>query len=247
MIRAYFGLRQNPFSHENIHLLSHQEEILQILKVHSRQGGLCLLLGEPGTGKSVIKEIIQKTADKKSVIASIGRTLHTYWNTIQILCGAFSVELESSPFKCEKKLIQEALALYREGKTLVTIIDEAHLLDMHTLRRLRLMFEEFPKNHNLILVGQPSLLYQMSLRVNQDIKSRVTYSVVLPKLNPDDITKFIHAQLDLMGLPHQVFSSEALHLITKSSEGILRRTRNLSASHLCSKRSEDRQRKLHLI
>lgn len=230
MIRAYFGLKQNPFSQENIQLLPHQEEIFEILKVHSQQGGLCLLLGEPGTGKSVIKDIIMKSSDKRSVVASVGRTLHTYWNTIQILCEAFSIELEPSPFKCEKKLITEALSLYREGKSLITIIDEAHLLELHTLRKLRLMFDEFPKNHNLILIGQPSLLYQMSLKVHQDIKSRVTYSVVLQKLNPDDITQFIFGQLDQMGIGHNLFSPDALHLLVKSSEGVLRRVRNLCLS-----------------
>lgn len=230
MIRAYFGLKQQPFTRENINLLPHQEEIFQILKVHSQQGGLCLLLGEPGTGKSVIKDEFVKSATKQSVVASVGRTLHTYWNTIQILCEAFAIELEPTPFKCEKKLITEALSLYREGKSLITIIDEAHLLEMHTLRRLRLMFDEFPKNHNLILVGQPSLLYQMSLKVNQDIKNRVTYSVILQKLNPEDLTHFIYGQLDQMGIGHNLFTQDTLHLLVKSSEGILRKARNLGLS-----------------
>ena len=53
------------------------------------------------------------------------------------------------------------------------------------LRRLRLLFEDFPKNHNLILVAQPQLLSNLQLIVNEDIKSRVTYSALLPKLAPD--------------------------------------------------------------
>ncbi len=232
MIRAYFGLKNNPFSNENFKLLPHQEDIFQILKVHSQQGGLCLLLGEPGTGKTAIKDFIKTSADKTCVVASVGRTLHTYWNTIQILCEAFNIQLESSPFKCEKKLILETLSLYRQGKSLITIIDEAHLMDIHTLRRLRLMFEEFPKNHNLILVGQPALLHNLSLKIHEDIKSRITYSVILPLLNPDDMIQFIYAQIDRMGLPHKTFSQNALHLIVRSSEGVLRKTRNLCLSSM---------------
>ena len=108
MIRAYFGLKRSPFDRENMELLPHQEDIFQILKVHSQQGGLCLVLGEPGTGKSVIKEAIRKKADKRSRVACVGRTLHTYWNTIQILCEAFEMEAEGSAFKSERKLIAEA-------------------------------------------------------------------------------------------------------------------------------------------
>jgi MSHA biogenesis protein MshM len=38
-----------------------------------------------------------------------------------------------------------------------------------------LLFEDFPKNHNLVLIGRPNLLANLDLGVNHDIKSRVTY------------------------------------------------------------------------
>ena len=56
MIRSYFGLSQDPFALRDIELLTHQQEIHDTLRVHSQQGGLCLVVGRPGTGKSVIKE-----------------------------------------------------------------------------------------------------------------------------------------------------------------------------------------------
>ena len=130
MIRAYFGLSQNPFARDNINLLKHQQEIYDILRVHCYQGGLCLLMGNPGTGKSIIKECLQQQADKKMVVVSIARTLHTYTNTLKILCSAFNVDFEGTHFKCEKRLIEEALTLHREGKSLVIIIDDAHLMEM---------------------------------------------------------------------------------------------------------------------
>jgi type II secretory pathway predicted ATPase ExeA len=113
---------------------------------------------------------------------------------------------------------------------LATIIDEAHLLDMDVLRKLRLLFEDFPKNHNLMLFGQSRLLANMSLKVNDDIKSRVTYSTTMLKLNPDDMETFILAQLDKAGLGHNIFTEEAISLIVRSADGILRRARNLCLS-----------------
>ena len=112
------------------------------------------------------------------------------------------------------------------------IIDDAHLMDVDSLRRLRLLFEDFPKNHNLILIAQPGLLSKLSLTVNDDIKSRVTYSVLIPKLNPDDMAAFITTQLDHVALAHSTFSDDALALIVRSSNGILRRTRNLCLGSL---------------
>jgi MSHA biogenesis protein MshM len=232
IIRSHFGLQDNPFSLNKISLLPHQEEIFQILQVHSQQGGLCLLLGEPGTGKSVIKEAVKQQANKHMIVVSVGRTLHTYCNTVKILCQAFQIELDGSDFKCEKRLIEEAFTINRQGKMLVTIIDDAHLMEIATLRKLRLLFEDFPKNHNLILVGQPSLLLNLSLNVNQDIKSRITYSVIMSKLNPEDLEKFVLAQLERIGLAHNTFTPDALALIIRSSEGYLRRIRNLCLSCL---------------
>lgn len=232
MIRAFFGLDTNLFSTDSINLLHHQQDIYDILKVHSQQGGLCLLMGDPGTGKTIIKEAIKLHADKRMVVITIARTLHTYINTIKILCSSFNIDFEGSYFKCEKRLIEEAFNLNRQGKMLITIIDDAHLMEIENLRRLRLLFEDFPKNHNIILIGQPALLYKMSLKVNEDIKSRVTYSVTMLKLAPDDMQQFILNQLDYAGLGHNTFTDEALALIIRSADGILRRAKNLCLSCL---------------
>lgn len=232
MIRAFFGLAQNPFSCENITLLKQQQEVYDTLKVHCQQGGLCLVMGEPGTGKTVIKEALKSFADKRMVVITVARTLHTYTNTIKILCQAFQIEERGEHFKCEKRLIEQAVSLNREGKMLVTIIDDAHLMEIQTLRKLRLMFELFPKNHNLILIGQTSLLSNLSLRINDDLKSRITFSTNMPVLNPDDMEQFILSEFDKVQLGHNVFTAEALALIVRSSDGFLRRARNLCISCL---------------
>ena len=232
MIRSYFGLEKNPFSMEHIELLPHQQEVYDILQVHAQQGGLCLIMGEPGTGKTVIKEAIKQQASKLMTVVSVARTLHTYTNTVKILCSALNIEFDGVSFTCEKRLIEEAFSLNRQGKTLITIIDDAHLMDMHTLRKLRLLFEDFPKNHNIILSGQPQLLYNLSLKVNDDLKTRVTFSTMMLKLNPEQVERFIFSQMDHAKLGHNTFTEDALSLIIRSSEGILRKARNLCLSCL---------------
>jgi type II secretory pathway predicted ATPase ExeA len=216
-----------PFALDDISLLPQQQDVYDILKVHCQQGGLCALMGDAGTGKSAIKEAIKQQADKTMVVVTVARTLHTYTNTIKILCQAFNIEWDGTHFSCERRIIEQAYALNREGKTLVIIIDDAHLMEISTLRRIRLMLEDFPKNHNLILVGQPYLMAMLALKVNDDIKSRITFSTTMLKLNSDDMNDFILAQLDKAGLGHNTFNDDALALIIRSSDGILRRAKNL--------------------
>lgn len=227
MIRSYFGLSRNPFAGEPTTLLPHQQTIFDTLRVHCQQGGLCLVLGEPGTGKTVLKEALKTFDPKRLITPTISRTLHTYFNTIKILSAAFQIEFEGCAFRCEKRLIEEAFRLNHLGRMIAPIIDDAHLMEIDCLRKLRLLFEDFPKNHNLILIGQPTLLSNISLTNNEDIKSRITYSVLMPKIAPDDMEAWILSELDKAGLGHNTFTQAALALIVRSSEGIIRRARNL--------------------
>ena len=232
MIRSHFGLQKNPFDAESPTLLTHQQEVFDILKVHAQQGGLCLVLGEPGVGKSVLKTALINHDPKRLITPVINRTLHTYHNTLRILCAAFQIEFNGQDHHCEKLLVQEAFRLHRAGKMLVPIIDDAHLMASDGLRKLRLLFEDFPRSHNLVLLAQPPLLQTLALTQNEEIRSRVTYSVMLPRLAPETIEAFVLGEFDRVGLGHNTFTPEALALVVRSGEGLLRRTKNLCVSSL---------------
>jgi len=232
MIRSHFGLQKNPFDNESPTLLAHQQEVFDILKVHAQQGGLCLVLGEPGVGKSVLKTALINHDPKRLITPVINRTLHTYHNTLRILCAAFQIEFNGQDHHCERLLVQEAFRLHRAGKLLVPIIDDAHLMQSDGLRKLRLLFEDFPRSHNLVLLAQPPLLQTLALIQNEEIRSRVTYSVMLPRLAPETIEAFVLGEFDRVGLGHNTFTPDALALVVRSGEGLLRRTKNLAVSSL---------------
>ena len=108
-------------------LLPHQQEVFDILKVHAQQGGLCLVLGEPGTGKSVLKQTLLTHDPKRIITPVVNRTLHTYHNTLRILCEAFQIEFEGRDHHCERLLVQQAFSVHRAGKMLVLSGTASHL------------------------------------------------------------------------------------------------------------------------
>jgi len=73
MIRAHFGLDQNPFGRQGLTLLSQQQEIFNTLRVHCQQGGLCVVVGDAGTGKSIVKQALCEH-DPKRMITPTGAT-----------------------------------------------------------------------------------------------------------------------------------------------------------------------------
>lgn len=172
MINAIWGITQTPFKRDQLTLLSQQKTIVDIIKIHAQLGGFSVVIGEPGVGKTVLREHIESLdKNRDCTVVSCSRTLHTYRQIIWQLAESF--KLETTEKAIESDLIQAAFAQVRERKTLYILIDEAHLLELIVLRKLRLLFERFPKNHNLVLLGQPELLHYLSLSTNKDIKSRM--------------------------------------------------------------------------
>jgi MSHA biogenesis protein MshM len=226
MIKSLFGISKEPFNRSDLTLLPQQKTILDMLKIHAQQGGFSVVVGEPGVGKSVLREHLEHLAnDRDTTVVSCSRTLHTYLQILQQLADSF--KMESAPHQLEKTIIQHAFNHVRERKTLYVLIDEAHLLDMPVLRKLRLLFEQFPKKHSLILLGQSDLLYYLSMIVNQDIKSRITYSAHLVPLSDGELESVILRELEQVKLGINTFDRGAVELILRSAQGNLRLCRNL--------------------
>ena len=231
MIKSVFGLTKEPFNREELNLLPQQKHIIDIIKIHAQQGGFSVVIGEPGVGKSVLREHVEALEKERDItVVSCSRTLHTYLNILKQLAESFKLDV---PVKdLEKALIHNAFHHIRERKTLYILIDEAHLLDMQVLRKLRLLFDRFPKKHNLILFGQRDLLHYLTLNVNQDIKSRITYSASILALNDDDLAQYIAKELEAVRMGINTFDEAAIELIIRSAQGNLRLCRNLCYASL---------------
>ena len=226
MIKSTFGLTKEPFNRTQLSLLSQQKAIFEIIKIHSQHGGFSVIIGNPGVGKSVLREHIEALGKEKDiVVVSFSRTMHTYTNILKQLAESFKLDVPDKAL--EKELIQVAYRHVRDRKTLYTLIDEAHLMDMHSLRKLRLLFDQFPKKHNLVLLGQRDLLHYLSLNVNEDIKSRITYSENILPLNDNDLEHYIIKELEAVRMGLNTFDGAATELIIRSAQGNLRLCRNL--------------------
>ncbi len=226
MMTSILGITKEPFNRSDLTLLPQQKQIFDIIRIHAQQGGFSVVIGEPGVGKSVLREHIEKlTNDRDTTVVSCSRTMHTYHHILRQLAESF--RLEATEKEMESALIKQAFNHVRERKTLFVLVDEAHLLEMQVLRKLRMLFEKFPKKHNLILFGQRDLLHYLTLNINKDIKSRITYSATIAGLNDEDMERYIVKELENVKLGINTFDSAAIELIIRSAQGNLRLCRNL--------------------
>ncbi|MFY7906560.1 MAG: ExeA family protein [Burkholderiaceae bacterium] len=245
MIKSSFGLTKEPFyRHElgnDVGLLPQQLEAIDMIKIHAQHGGFSVITGNPGVGKSVIgAHLTGLGKERDTVVVFFTQTMHTYGPILKQL--AESMQLGTVPMKdLEKELIQAAYRHVQAQKTLYIVIDEAHLLDIDVLRKLRLLFERFPAKHNLVLLGQPDLMYRLSMMCNEDIKSRISYSKQLLPLNDADLSGFIINELSAVGLGANTFDEAAVQVILRAVQGNLRLCRNLCYAALVAA-CMDRQR-----
>lgn len=230
MINAYYGITQTPFeTDENLEneLLTHQHKVYARVREQSNMGGLSVIVGEPGTGKTIFKQALLQLPNKRWHIVVLNRAIFSWNSFLQLLCEALEIETNGYGNKLEKEILAEVRKLNSRGKSLIFIIDDAHLIPGDLLKQIRLLLEDFPKNHNLVLIGQLELISLLKKRDLEEIHSRITMSEEFKPLSPDDIVRFIHRQLDRSGLPHNTFTEEAIHLINKVNRGNLRATKNL--------------------
>ena len=226
MIKSTFGLTREPFYRSDVALLAQQGEAMEMIRIHAQHGGFCIVVGNPGVGKSILREHIEQLGkERDTVVVSFTQTMHTYQPILKQL--AQSLQLSAAPGEIEKELVQAAYRHVQSQKTLYIVIDEAHLLDIAILRKLRLLFERFPKKHNLVLLGQPELMFRLSLGCNEDIKSRISYSRQVLPLHDEDLAKFIIAELAAVGLGAHTFDEAAIQVVLRAVQGNLRLCRNL--------------------
>jgi MSHA biogenesis protein MshM len=241
MIKSSFGLTQEPFYRSELGLLPQQSEAIEMIKIHAQHGGFSVIVGHPGVGKSVIGAHLEQLGkERDTVVVSFTQTMHTYQPILKLL--AQSMQLGTMAVKdLEGELVQAAYRHVQAHKTLYIVIDEAHLLDIGILRKLRLLFERFPKKHNLVLLGHTELMFRLSMMCNEDIKSRISYSKQILPLTDGDLSDFIVAELGAVGLGVNTFDEGALQVILRAVQGNLRLCRNLCYASLVAA-CMDRQR-----
>ena len=93
MINATFGITQSPFYRLQPELLAQQTQIFDILQIHIQQGGCSAIIGEPGVGKTVLRQHLEALGEhKRNTVVRFSRTLHTHQNILRQLAESFEID-----------------------------------------------------------------------------------------------------------------------------------------------------------
>jgi general secretion pathway protein A len=232
MYEAFFSLEDAPFvlTPDPRFLLrskGHHEILSTLIYGITSQKGLMALIGDVGTGKTVLCRALLRELPKDVKSALV---LNPYLSDTELLgtiLDDLGVERRGgSKGELMTVLSQYLLAAGAEGKTVVVILDEAQQLSVEALEQIRILSTLETATRKLlqiVLAGQPELEEKLKRQELRQLDQRIGIRCYLKPLSKKETFRYIEHRLRIAGLPGALpFARSALTRIYNHSRGIPR-------------------------
>jgi len=240
-LQAHFGLTRHPFGRDlapsQLFASAGHKEAVARLRWLIDQQAIGVLTGEVGAGKTVAARAATATLDasRHTIIYLPNPAIGARGIHHQLVAG-----LGGTPrFHRPALIAQTADLLAAENderrKTVILVVDEAHLLTAEQLEQLRLLTNADMDARSplaLLLLGQPTLRRRLKLGSFAALDQRITLRYHLDGLTLPETIDYIRHHLSLAGRSDQLFSDDAVTLIHAHARGIPRAINNLATAAL---------------
>jgi general secretion pathway protein A len=230
---AFFSLEDTPFvlTPDPRFLLrsrGHHEVLSSLLYGITSQKGLMALIGDVGTGKTLLCRALLRELPKDVQSALVLNPYLTDTELLGTILDDLGVDRRGGTTKGElmSALSQHLLAVGAEGKTVVVILDEAQQMSAAALEQIRILSTLETATRKLlqiVLVGQPELEEVLRRRDLRQLDQRIGIRCYLKPLSRKETFRYVEHRLRIAGLAGAVpFSRGALAQVYRHSRGIPR-------------------------
>ena len=235
MYRQYYGFSEQPFDitpDPNFLYLSpgHENALRSIIYGIQSRRGIVAIIGEVGTGKTLLLNTALEWLSNKTKVASI----INFDMSFDDLLFSASVELglcrpDEDLKKAEtlRRLHQFAQEQVDRGGNVAILVDEAQLLDHSAMENLRLLSNLETQKHKLVQIvmcGQPELETKLNQPDLRQLTQRIGIRRYIDPLAEPETYEYIRHRLTVAGLKRlPIFSTQARNLIWRYSGGIPRK------------------------
>jgi type II secretory pathway predicted ATPase ExeA len=233
MYKSFYGLKENPFNVNPdprfLFLTKQIEEALTGLMygIQTRKGFITLT-GEVGTGKTtLINRLLDWLHHRRARTAFLFNSRMNSSQLFDFILAEFDIQCDSkSKSQQLLKLNHWLLERYRDGETVVLIIDEAQNLTYPVLEEIRLLTNletSTEKLLQIVLSGQPELEEKLKLPQLRQLRQRIMLRCRTTPLTEEQTREYVAERLRIAGASGDpIFSAKTIEAIHVYSLGIPR-------------------------
>lgn len=230
---SYFNLEREPFSNapnDSFYFNSeqHNQALLRLKYSVDSDKGLAVLVGGVGTGKTTLarRMLDNLPVDKyeSSLLVMIHSAITPEWILTRISIQLGVKKPDENPLKLLKQLYERLLAIDKEGRKAVVLIDEAQMLQTRELMEefRGLLNLEIPgkKLLNIVFFGLPEI--EETMKLDEPLAQRIAVKYTLKPLSIEAAESYIHHRIQVAGGMNTPFVTGALTAVHKYSGGVPR-------------------------
>jgi type II secretory pathway predicted ATPase ExeA/tetratricopeptide (TPR) repeat protein len=228
MYLSYYNLAEKPFQIDTdprfLWFGEKHQEALAVLKYGVLdRNGFVVLTGGIGTGKTTLLNALLESLGDDVLVANINNPKLDTLDFFKVVAKSYdptaAIDGKADFILYFNRFLQQA---HFDGRIVLLVIDEAHRLSQDLLEEIRLLSnaEQAGKRLiNIFFIGQIELKQSLLLPECRALRQRVTLFYDIQPLSENEMVQYIGHRLRVAGSQAQLFTSDAIHEIHRSSRG----------------------------
>ena len=240
VLNDFYGFQTTPFSKSisgrDLFPSRGHQEIQGRLAFALHERIPALVTGDVGTGKSTALRAFAQSLDRNLFALVYLANPHLSPITLyhQILL-ALQVEPAFGFARLLPQLQATLSDLARKGRSVLLVVDEAHLLPHAIFDQLRFLLNNEMDSASLlslVLVGQPDLAHKLRFAPFEALDQRISVRYHLKPFDLQETAAYVKHHLRVAGREDPLFGDGFVALVHEHSKGVPRRINNLCRTAL---------------
>jgi len=229
----YFGLKAEPFTTTpdprfTFPSREHELALTKIAYYIENRRGIFLLTGEIGTGKTTISQLAlqgwKSQPDRFAVSHITDPSPRTPAAFLRLVTASFGLPYMRNLLDIKAAIRAFLIDRYKEGKTVVLVIDEAQTIYPTNLDTVQALVNEQTQTAKLVqvlLLAQPN--FENKLTQKPALRSRIAGGTTLNPLTFEDAIELVRHRMDVAGGDFdKVFQPSTHQMLYDETKGIPR-------------------------